>query len=115
MQVVFTGPAFDGQGQSILRANLAKACAAKSIVVQSSIKPTTNILVASRKDTVKAHCAAKRGLVVVTYPEFIAAFLDGVEIATGGKPDRYADAVDKDLLVPDFTDGAAGLAAVNIL
>ena len=28
-----------------------------------------------------------------------------MEIKTGGKPNKYTDQIDLDLLVPDFTDG----------
>ena len=114
MNVVFTGPAFDGSGQSILRAHLASACMAKGLNIQPSVKATTDLVIASRKDTVKATGAAKRGLKVLTYPEFINRYLSGVEIATGGKPDKYTDKVDIDLLVPDFT-ASDGLDAEYIL
>ena len=60
---------------------------------------------ASRTDTVKAKAAAARGIAVFTYPEFIAKFLRGVQIATGSVPNSFIDAVDKNLLVPDFTNG----------
>lgn len=85
-----------------------------NMIVQLSVGPLTNALVASRTDTVKANAAANRGIAVFTYPEFIAKFLRGVTIATGGKPVKYVDGVDKDLLVPDFTAGQA-LEALDVL
>ena len=104
MNVVFTGPAIDGNGHSIVRAQLTMACQAKgNLRVQASVRPDTDVLVASRTDTVKAKTAAARGVAVFTYPEFINRFLTKVEIVTGGKPSKYVDAVDQDLLVPDFT------------
>jgi hypothetical protein len=43
---------------------------------------------------------------VLTYPESINNFLRGVEIKKGGKPNKYTDQIDLDMLVPDFTDGS---------
>ena len=107
MNVVFTGPAFDSEGKSVLRADLTYACIVKgNLTVQDGIQADTNALVASRTDTVKAMNAAKRGIAVLTYQEFIANFLRGVEIKKGGKPNKYTDQIDLDLLVPDFTDGS---------
>ena len=106
MNVVFTGPAFDGEGNSVLRTALTYACIVKgNLTVQDRIQADTDMLVASRTDTVKALNAAKRGIAVLGYPEFINNFLRGIELPKGGKANKYTDHVDLDLLVPDFTDG----------
>ena len=107
MNVVFTGPAFDGAGQAIIRANLIAACQKTGLFVQPAVKATTDLLVASRKDTVKAETAAERGVKVLTYPEFISTFLTEVEIMAGGKPDKWCDAQigHFEPEVPDFTAG----------
>ena len=73
--------------------------------MQDRIQADTDVLVASRTDTVKALNAAKRGIAVLGYPEFINNFLRGIELPKGAKPNKYTDHVDPDLLVPDFTDG----------
>jgi hypothetical protein len=112
MNIVFTGPAFDNNGQSVVRDNLVSACAACGHVVQRAVKPDTDLLIASRTDTVKAKMAAGRGLTVMTYPSFIAKFLGSVEVPRGAKPNKYIDVVNKDLLVPDFT---VGLEALDVL
>lgn len=105
MNVVFTGPAFDSSGRSVIRADLTYACIEKGyLVVQSGIQADTDILVASRLDTVKAKHAAIRGVKVYTYPEFIAQYLSGVPIKAGGVANKYTDVVDRDLLVPSFAD-----------
>jgi len=115
MNIVFTGPAIDGNGNSILRASLSYACIQKgNLMIQSSIRKDTDILVASRVDTVKAAKASQAGIAVFSYPEFINRFLRGVTIATSGVANKYVDHVSADLLVPDFTDGAA-LAKADIL
>jgi hypothetical protein len=104
MNVVFTGPAFDNGGNTIVRDNLIAACMKKgNLDVQPRVKATTNMAIASRLDTVKAKRAAQRGLAVMSYPEFINKFLRGVDVATGGKPNHYTDKIEQDLLVPDFT------------
>lgn len=105
MKVVFTGPAVDSSGKAILRANLAAACQEVGMEVQRSVRKNTEVLVASRTDTVKARKAKERGLPVMTYPQFIATYLRGVEIKEGGVLNPYTDKVDSDLLVPDFTEG----------
>jgi hypothetical protein len=101
--IVFTGPAFDGNGNSILRDHLAGACLKAGFRVQLAVKPDTDALIASRTDTVKAVRASARGLTVLTYPQFIARHLAGIEITKGGIPNKYTDKVVKDMLVPDFT------------
>jgi BRCA1 C Terminus (BRCT) domain. len=105
MRVVLTGPAIDGCGKAILRANLIKACKEAGIEVQGSVRADTTLLVASRTDTVKAKAAESRGIPVVTYPQFIATFLRGINIEEGGAPNPYTDKVNLDMLVPDFTNG----------
>jgi hypothetical protein len=93
MNVVFTGPAFDENGQAIVRADLTYACTCKGgIVVQTGVDARTHLLVASRIDTVKAAKAADRGIVVITYPEFIATYLSNVDIPRNGSSNRYVDA-----------------------
>ncbi len=93
MNVVFTGPAFDSDGLSIVRSDLSYACIQKGgIVVQPRVDATTNLLVASRIDTVKAGKAADRGITIMTYPEFIETFLSGVTIPRNGTANRYVDA-----------------------
>lgn len=113
IRVVFTGPAFDSAGHSIIRNDLMIAC--KGIAtVQSSVQPDTEYVVASRKDTVKAKKAAMRGIPVLAYPEFIARFLTGVAIRTGSKPCKYTDKIDVDSLVPVFLTGEQ-LATIDSL
>ena len=113
--VVFTGPAVDGTGHTVLREALIQACQAKgSMNVQPSVQTTTNLLVASRTDTVKAKKAVSRGLTVLTYPKFIGKFLRGVVLPTDGVPGKYVDKIDLDLLVPDFTEGEQ-LADLDVL
>ena len=93
MNVVFTGPAFDTDGASIVRADLTYACIKRGgIVVQPRVDAETDMLVASRIDTAKAGKAADKGITIMTYPEFIAAFLTGVTIAKNGAANRYVDA-----------------------
>ena len=113
IRVVFTGPAFDSAGHSILRNDLAAACLGIA-TVQSAVNADTDYLVASRKDTVKAKRAMERGLEVLTYPEFIARFLSGVTIVKGSKPNKYTDKIDLDALVPVFLTGEQ-LAAIDSL
>lgn len=104
MNVVFTGPAFTNDGKAVVRSDLTYACTLKgNITVQNSVRADTDMVVASRVDTVKATNATMRGLAVLTYPEFITKFLRGIDIKTGAKPNKYIDAVQLDLLVPDFS------------
>lgn len=105
MNIVFTGPAIDNSGKLILRANLTQACIQKgNLVIQPAIGPDTDLLVASRSDTVKAKRAAALGIAVFSYPEFITRFLKGVEIPTGGLASKFTDKVDADMLVPNFVE-----------
>lgn len=106
LNVVFTGPAVDNAGRSITRAALTNACLKLGQVgVQPAIRSDTALLVASRKDTVKARRAEERGVPVLTYPEFINRYLRNVEIESVGAFNRYTDKVEQDMLVPDFTVG----------
>jgi hypothetical protein len=93
MNVVFTGPAFDAEGASIVRADLTYAVIKRGgIVVQPRVDAATDLLVASRIDTVKASQPADNGIAIMTYPEFIATFLEGVTIPKNGAANRYVDA-----------------------
>ncbi len=106
LNVVFTGPAFDNAGQSVVRESLIAACQKKGTInVLPRVTSGTSLLVASRKDTSKARNAADRGIPVMTYPEFITRYLGDVTIEKGAKPNKYSDFVEKDMLVPDFTKG----------
>lgn len=114
LNVVFTGPAVDSAGSLILRDNLIKACKRK-MIVEKSVTQQTNLLVASRTDTVKAKKAAARGVDVMGYPEFFARYLDGVCIETAGKASPWVDKMtDPELLVPVFVDSKT-LSAKDIL
>ena len=67
MNVVFTGPAFDSSGNSVVRHDLTYACICKGgITVQDRVDGMTEAVVASRSDTVKAKNAVLRGLKVMT-------------------------------------------------
>ena len=104
MNVVFTGPAFDSNGLSIVRSDLTYACIQRGgIVVQPRVEGSTDLLVASRIDTVKASKAADKGITIMTYPEFIATFLADVTIAKNGTANRYVDAFRavKSMFAPD--------------
>lgn len=112
MKVVFTGPAFDNTGHSIVREDLIAACAGTGkFQVQASVRKDTELVVASRTDTVKAKAASARGLTVLTYPQFINRFLAGVELNRGSRPNKFTDVVDQDLLVPDFAKPSQGYLA----
>jgi hypothetical protein len=92
---------------------LISACAEKGkLHVQSSVRGDTDVLVASLTDTVKAKAAHARGVAVLTYPEFISRFMRNVELKRGSKPNHYVDAVDLDLLVPDFVGEQKELLAL---
>ena len=105
LKVVFTGPAIDSNGCSILRHNLTTAAhSTGNLLVQASFSKDTDILVASRTDTQKAKKASERGILTRTYPQFLKQYLRGVLIETGGVPSKYTDLIDKDLIVPDFTN-----------
>ena len=93
VNVVFTGPAFDASGNSVVRADLIAACSVKgNLSVQKAVRPDTDVLVASRYDTTKARAARQRGLAVLDYGEFITNFLQGVSIKVSGSPGHCAGA-----------------------
>jgi len=117
MRVCFTGPAIDGSGSVINRSDLVDACKELSHTVHSSVRIDTELLVASRTDTVKAKSAKKRGVVVMSYPEFINRVLGGLQIKTSGRLNLYTDyakSLDAELLVPDFTSSSM-LASIDKL
>jgi hypothetical protein len=114
MNVVFTGPAFDNGGHAVVRADLVAACEATGkFAVQSSVRMDTDLLVASRTDTVKARSAKERGVEVLSYPQFIRSFLSDVDLKRGSKPDKLNDLLDHDLLVPAF--GNVMLEGLDVL
>ena len=82
MNIVFTGPGTGLDGAPVTRAALKTAAEAKGHTVRASLTLDTEMLVASRTDTVKACKAAQRGVLVVDYPTFVAECLDG-ELAPG--------------------------------
>lgn len=88
-RVVFTGPAEDAKGRLILRADLIASAVARGWTVQKSVQRTTELLVASRTDTVKARKAKQQGVIVVSYPDFLAHL--GQVVPTGAKPDWNTD------------------------
>jgi hypothetical protein len=105
MNVVFTGPAIDNFGRRITRQNLVSACIEHGgLLVQLAVRDDTDIIVASRSDTVKAKAAAARGKVVMTYPQFVTAFLRGVTIKTEGDMNKWTDLgkMDPELMLPVF-------------
>ncbi|CAA2141432.1 hypothetical protein [Hyphomicrobium sp. ghe19] len=117
MRVCFTGPAMDGNGKSINRADLIDACHEFDLIVHSSVRTDTELLVASRTDTTKAKNAAKRGVKVIGYPEFINRVLGGTEIKSSGRLNLftdYAKSLASELMVPDFTTSTT-LAAIDQL
>jgi hypothetical protein len=100
-RVVLTGPAHDVAGNAILRADLIYACTIAGIMVEQSMSALTNMLVASRVDTVKARKAAERGLAVMDYPSFLQHFglSPVIQEASVAKPCPYADS--HQLIIPD--------------
>lgn len=115
VNVVFTGPAFDPAGQSVLRADLIAACSVKgNLNVQKAVRADTDVLVASRADTTKARAAEGRGIAVLTYGDFIAHFLAGVPIEKVGAFDHHVDGASpsKNKKVQPF---AASLGAIDVL
>jgi hypothetical protein len=89
--VVFTGPATLPTGRPVLRADLVALANKNGLVVQSSVRASTQLLVAARFNTVKARAALDRGLRVTSYAAFIAA-LGGEVPSTGATPDVNVDA-----------------------
>jgi hypothetical protein len=72
--VCFTGPAIDRAGDPILRDVLTRTVARMGMTVHTTMTSATQLLVASRTDTVKAQKAASRGIPVLTYPTFLEQF-----------------------------------------
>jgi hypothetical protein len=105
MRVCFTGPAIDEKGATILRADLIDACKVCNHDVHSTVRQDTEVLVASRTDTTKARAAARRGVAVIGYPEFIRFALSGTTVQNSGRVNLYTDfakSIAKYLLVPEF-------------
>jgi NAD-dependent DNA ligase len=98
MNIVFTGPGTGLDGEPITRAELKAAAEAHGHTVKASVTLDTEILVASRTDTVKAHKAAARGIIVVDYPTFVAECLDGEVERSNARTDPYIDSHQLDLL-----------------
>ena len=62
MNIGFTGPAFDNAGMSVIRADLIAACyKTGKFTIQTGVKCNTQMVVASRTDTVKAKSAQRLG------------------------------------------------------
>lgn len=89
LKVVFTGPAVDRNGKSVVRADLVEACIKLGIIVQTRVGADTNLLVASRTDTVKARAAVS--IPTVDYPTFITWIFGGSIDATGRDADPFVD------------------------
>jgi Fe-S oxidoreductase len=70
-KVVFTGPAYDAADNPILRADLKKVAQKAGYTVLDHFCCGTQLLVASRLDTVKARKAAEQNIEVISYPEFL--------------------------------------------
>jgi len=91
LKVVLTGPAHDDIGNPVLRAVLVKACQERGLIVQPHFCRDTDLLVASRVDTVKARKAALTGLPVLDYPTFIQTYQLSPGPSTGLPADPYVD------------------------
>ena len=91
MNIVFTGPGTGLDGAPITRAQLKAAAEARGHTVKASVTLDTELLVASRTDTLKARKAAERGILVIDYPTFVAECLDGEVGRTNARPDPYVD------------------------
>ena len=91
LRVVFTGPAYGLSGEPILRADLKAAAQALGMVVQDNFSVGTDLLVASRSDTVKAAKAASRGIKVMSYPTFLSSFKVVVQPGKSSLRCPYAD------------------------
>ena len=117
LNVVFTGPASNKAGKALVRANLIAACHTTGrLAVQEDVKADTDLVVASRADTVKARAAAARGLKVVSYQAFLAEHLVNVAIPTDGAWSWFTDASSepkRERAQP--ADGAVGLAEEYVL
>ena len=91
MIIVFTGPGIGLHGEPITRAELKAEAEAKGHTVKACLTLDTELLVASRTDTVKARRAAERGILVIDYKAFVAECLDGRVPRTGAQPDLFID------------------------
>ena len=76
MRIVLTGPAYLGK-EKILRTRIITACKREKITVDRRITGSTNFLVASRQDTVKARAAKMMDVPVITYDDLIFRTLRG--------------------------------------
>ncbi len=94
LNVVFTGPAILEDGRLIPRSNLVAACKQfGAIQVQPRVRGDTDLLVASRTDTVKAKSAAASGIMVLSYQTFVDRHLCGACLPEDGEVDRFTDSV----------------------
>lgn len=112
MNIVFTGPAIDSSGNKIARSDLSQACRIKGFRIHAKVRSDTDIVVASRLDTSKAHSAALSGVRVMGYPEFIGRVLGESVLPTRGRVNLQGKAASRlalDLLVPDFTSTCSGV------
>ena len=91
MIIVFTGPGIGLHDEPITRAELKAAAEARGHTIRQSVTLDTEMLVASRTDTVKARRAAERGILVIDYKAFVAECLDGRVPRTGAQPDLFID------------------------
>ena len=91
MIIVFTGPGIGLHGEPITRAELKAAAEARGHIIRQSVTLDTEMLVASRTDTVKARRAAERGIVVIDYKAFVAECLDGEVERSNAQPDLFVD------------------------
>lgn len=101
--VVFTGPA-KFNGEPVVRSDLTSAAVKAGYVVRDKVDAQTNLLVASRTDTVKAKAAEAMGITVIDYQMFGVILQQAGQpiLKSGEKPNPYVD-VDLDDHVPDFT------------
>ena len=91
MNIVFTGPGSGLHHEPITRAELKAAAEAMGHTVRQSVTLDTEMLVASRTDTIKAQKAMARGITVVDYQTFVAECLDGEVERSNAQPDLFVD------------------------
>lgn len=113
--IVFTGAAIDKSGITITRDTLIVACNKFGYNVQKSVQRSTNLLVASRADTVKAGKAGAMGIAVMTYPEFLGLMLDGADLTHRGIPNVYTDRVVHLVHEPTTTVAKKALSDIDYL
>jgi hypothetical protein len=104
MHVVLTGPATTRDGKAVLRGDLAALARTQGHTIQTVVNARTEILVASRADTVKARAARNTGIKVVDYPTFIAS-LGGYVPAQGALFDKFVDGPEAPAPKPTITGG----------